>query len=314
MNNNQDKNQEIDLVYLFRKIKELFFNIGLLIYKSIRFLKKNFIIISGLIIIGYAIGYFVERSFSHHENSELLVAPNFKSVDYLYKEIEIINSTKHAYKELEGLVKVSVKPVYSIDDLLLHSGSDSEQKQLFVNSYFENSEKIKKEMSDDNLKSLFNYHIISFETNNNESSKRVGDYILQKLNRSSYFDQKKQFEQKNLIEKKKQLAVSIDQINNLLNSLGNTTLKDEKGVNINTYSELSKLVDTKSLYVDQLSDVDTQILQSKSTIYLIKESLNIEKVTSLSNNYKLIFPTILLLCFALFNWYRFLKNKYHQYI
>lgn len=315
MEKNNEINQEIDLIYLFRKIKELFFNIGLLIYKTILLIKKNIIIICALILIGYLLGYFIQKVFLSKENSELVVAPNFNSVDYLYKEVEILNSTKQNVKELKNLVKISVKPIYDFDNLIISNSSSGEQKQLFLNSYFENSNKIKKEMLDENLKSLYKNHIISFETKNVESSQLISDYILKRLNSNSYFNQKKEFEQKNLIEQKKQLLESITQINNLLNNLSdNTSLKDEKGVSINTYNELSKLVDTKNQYVNKLSEVDTDILQSKSTIYLLKKSLNIEKSSTLSTNYKLIFPILFLVFFFLFKYYLFLKNKYHQYV
>jgi hypothetical protein len=313
MNNTETTNQEIDLIYLFKKAKEFIFYCGLQLYRLIVFIKKNILILLGLLVIGILIGFLIEKFIPTKENSELMVVPNFSSTEYLYKEIELLNNAKSTYKELDGLSNLAVQPIYNVEDLV-DIKTNIDQEQSFLSKYLENGN-IKKEMSDKNLKSLYKYHLITFETDKGKNSKQIGDNILKIINANTYFNEKRVLEQKNLVDQKTQLNKSIDQINDILSNINNSaTIKDEKGVNINTYNELSKLVDVKNDYVNQISKIDTKIIQSKSTVYLIKESLNVHKISKFTSNLKFIVPAVLIVFFLLFKIYQSLKSKYQSFI
>ena len=60
MSNSQENNsQEIDLVYLAKKIKDFFLSIGFSILRLINFIIRNKIIVISLSILGKYIGFYL---------------------------------------------------------------------------------------------------------------------------------------------------------------------------------------------------------------------------------------------------------------
>ncbi|MFV0233805.1 hypothetical protein OBK30_12195 [Empedobacter falsenii] len=315
MENNTQGNQEIDLIFLFQKIKEFFFNIGLFIYRIINFIKKNFFILLSLLIIGIGAGYLVEKKGLVINRSELMVVPNFGSTEYIYNEIDVINQSKSKIPELKNLVKIEVEPIYEVKDIFLDK-EGNEKNQEFLKSYFENSNKIQKEMLNDKLKSFYKNHLITVETKNVKDSKSIIDYIINRLNNNEYFLAKGKNEQKILQEKEIELKQSIVQINDILNKLGKTenVNTNDKGVNINTYNEIGKMLEQKNTFIADLSSVKNSLVTSNFTVYTYNKSINIDKQKKLQNNYMFLFPIVLMFLFFSYKTYSYLRKKYHDFV
>ena len=86
--NSQD--QEIDLGQIGKGIQNFFQGIINSFFDLIFFLKKKIIIVGSLFIIGVALGYFLDKNGSYTQ--DILVIPNFRSNEYLYKKIDFLNS------------------------------------------------------------------------------------------------------------------------------------------------------------------------------------------------------------------------------
>jgi uncharacterized membrane protein len=78
--NSQD--QEIDLGQVFSKVSSFFSGLVDNFFDFIFFLIKNSVIIIVLLVIGVGAGYFLDKSAKVY-NHEVIVSPNFGSVDYL---------------------------------------------------------------------------------------------------------------------------------------------------------------------------------------------------------------------------------------
>lgn len=93
MNNSPQNNdsQEIDLSQISRKIGGFFDGIIFNIFRIIFFLKRNIVLVGILLVLGAGLGYFLDKTNKNYEN-QIVVIPNFDSVDYLYSKIELINS------------------------------------------------------------------------------------------------------------------------------------------------------------------------------------------------------------------------------
>ena len=86
-----DESQEIDLTQISKKIGGFFENISTSIFKSILFFKRNIIWLSILLVIGVGLGYYFDKTTKEY-NHQIILIPNFGSVDYLYAKIDLINS------------------------------------------------------------------------------------------------------------------------------------------------------------------------------------------------------------------------------
>ncbi|PUU67665.1 hypothetical protein DBB36_22760, partial [Flavobacterium sp. WLB] len=117
--NNTD--HEIDLFLISKSIGRFFDRINTAIFRSIQFLIRNWIIVVTLLLFGFGLGWYFDSSKKSFQN-EIVVSPNFGSVDYLYSKIDLIDSKINAgdtifLKNVVGIShpkaikKIEIKPI-----------------------------------------------------------------------------------------------------------------------------------------------------------------------------------------------------------
>ena len=121
-NQNPD-DQEIDLSDISRRMGNAFQNLNTGIFRSIQFFIKNAIIITILIVLGVGLGVFLDKTRKTYDH-QIIVKPNFGSVDYLYSRIDLINSKiierDTAYLKSIGIAhpskisKIEVEPIVDV--------------------------------------------------------------------------------------------------------------------------------------------------------------------------------------------------------
>jgi hypothetical protein len=60
-------------------------------FRCIQFFIKKAIVIIVLVIIGIGLGFYLDKTQKKFDH-QIIVTPNFKSTDYLYSKINLINS------------------------------------------------------------------------------------------------------------------------------------------------------------------------------------------------------------------------------
>src|SRR5690606_35973958 len=83
--------QEISFSDISRSVGSMFQRLNRFIFTSIQFVIRNIVILLILVAVGVGIGIYLDgknRMYKH----QLIVSPNFGSVDYLYSSIELINA------------------------------------------------------------------------------------------------------------------------------------------------------------------------------------------------------------------------------
>ena len=116
-------NQEIDLSQISKKIGSFFSGISDSIFKGILFVQKRLILFIALFIIGAALGYYLDASGRVYK-SEVIVSPNFGSVDYLYAKVDLLESKLRQqdtmfFKSIgirnpQVITQIEVKPIIDI--------------------------------------------------------------------------------------------------------------------------------------------------------------------------------------------------------
>jgi len=91
-NSPSQKNEEqIDFEQISNKITNFFQGINRAIFNLIQFVLKKKIVLIILLFLGFGFGMFLDQ-INQTYKSELIVAPNFESSDYLYSKIDLIQS------------------------------------------------------------------------------------------------------------------------------------------------------------------------------------------------------------------------------
>lgn len=110
--------QEIDIFQLSKSIGSFFDRINAMIFRSIQFFVRNWIIVLVLIVLGFGLGWFLDENKKSFEN-QIIVTPNFGSVDYLYSKVNLIESKIKAGDVLFLKNEVGIQNPESIKKLRL---------------------------------------------------------------------------------------------------------------------------------------------------------------------------------------------------
>lgn len=310
--NNLSTNQEIDLIYLFKKIKSMFDSLGFFIFKSIRFFIKNIFIFIGLIILGLLLSVVLEKTLQSSFKSDIVVVPNFNSTEYLYsitKDYKNLTTKNDKEKKLlNNIIGIEVTPIVDINSYFNNS-----KNRDFFKTLSESGVKFEDFIKKEEFKNFNTSFLITISTRDEKHSKESIDFLLNKLNNSSYYSKKQKVEIDNLKENRIQLTKSIEQINLILNNLGSNNYDNTKGqINVNTYESLNDVINLKSQYVDDILMIDNKLITSSKIIFPTDIIYNKEFKEKLYYNTKIIYPLILVSIFIIFNLFKRFYNKYNQ--
>lgn len=229
-NNGSD---EIDLGQLFHLIGKGFNSVFRGFLRLFLYLKKNALLLLGLVGVGLAIGYGLSQIISKKLKTEVIVKPQMESRNYLYDVIDEVQANIRArdtaffksigIKDLDfnGL-EVTIAPV---DNNKI--GTESEMKYLELLQSFENttaiSDIVRAELQN---KSSFNHRITFYYKNaalGNDFAKKIMAYI----NSNNYYTEVMEVYRTNAMEriqKNEVLLLQVDEIiKNYTRSLGSET-------------------------------------------------------------------------------------------
>ena len=135
-------NQEIDLSQISKKIGGFFERTSTSIFKGILFFKRNILWIGTLFILGAGLGFYLDKTTKVFDN-EIIVSPNFGSIDYLYAKIELISSKINdndtiflkeivGIKEPRKLKKIEIIPITDVYKFINNSDKNFEFVKLLA--------------------------------------------------------------------------------------------------------------------------------------------------------------------------------------
>ncbi|WP_281231280.1 hypothetical protein [Flavobacterium gelatinilyticum] len=299
--------QEIDIFQLSKSIGSFFDRINTMIFRSIHFFVRNWIIVLILVIAGFGIGWYLDSSKKSFDN-QVIVTPNFGSVDYLYSKIDLIESkiiagdTAFLKNEVginkpKLIKKIEIKPIADVYKFI----EDKEQNFELIKLMAEVGE-IKKVLEDNVTSKNYTFHSITFVTNEITDQKEIVEPLLKYLNSSEYFNALQKIGYKNLEDQIVKNDTIIAQIDQVLNGFSNSVkngAKNDKLVYYNENTQLNDIIKTKQyLIIDQGKNKQKMVNYDKA-IKDINSTLNINKTKIINGNFKFLFPFIFLFLFIL---------------
>lgn len=312
---NSSQDQEVDLAQVSKSIGHFFDRIAIKLFHFILFLKRNLILLMVLIILGVVLGYIMDKNNKIYE-SEIVVKPNFQSVDYLYDKIALIQSkirekdTLFLKKQVgishpKKFLKISISPVNDIYGFVKNQESNFEMVKLMA----ENSD-IKKIMEDETTSKNFLYHKISVVTAEKVNEETLSKPLLNFLENSDYLRKMGKEYINNAQIKLKENDSIIKQINGLLDSFAKSGDSKSSAVYINQNSQINDIIKTKESFIIEKGYIRIELLNYNKIFKKVSSNLSKRDTSFFANNNKIILPLVFILLFCLFaSGKRFYKNQ-----
>lgn len=291
--------KEVDVLDIGKSLKNLVFGFARMIVDVLTFLKKKTIILIAIVVVGGGVGYLIDE-YSPKYESQVIVAANFESIDYLYNTIELINSKikekDTVYLKGVGITnhkevkKISIEPVIDVYDFISKNPQNFEMIQLLSESGDAQST-----IKDITTSKNYASHQITLITSNKEISKGIIQSLLLYLNNNKFHEELRQVTIKNLDYQLQSNEEMIDQIDEILKGF---SLEKQQGrssdklVYYNDNMQLNEMINTRNNLVVEQGKIRVQkqyfdrFIKEKST------SLNVKNTKSITSKLKLVLPAL----------------------
>lgn len=311
MNNNstQQESNEIDLLQVSNSIKKGLNSTLNFIPKTIKFIKKNIIVLILLFILGGVGGFFYNKLAEKYE-SNIIVAPNFDTVDYLNEKIILLNSkiqqndtvflNKVGLKKTSKITNISVKPITNLYKFL----NEEDNYYEIFKTLAENND-AKKVAEDPATSKYFKNHLITIGSNKKVAQSDL-ENIIKYLNSSTYYEIIRVDILQNLKDKIVVNDSTVYQIDKILKKAGSQTSINST-LTVNGESQLNNLVEEKIKLVEENHQLKIHQHNLKYIITPLNFSENIIDNKGFNGRYHLFFPLIFIGLFLLFSLVRKIK-------
>lgn len=299
--------QEIDLSQISKKVGDFFENVATSIFKVFLFFKRNILWVVILFILGAGLGLYLDKTTKIYDN-QIIVSPNFGSVDYLYSKIELINSKIEDGDTLFLKNVVGIKKPIKFKGISIVPITDVYK---FIDNKTQNFDLIKLMAEDGDIKKILNesltsknypYHTISFVTINQTSNENTVQPILNYVNNSDYYKVIQKEYMDNIRIKMTENDSLISQINGLLNSFNGKS--GDKMVYYSEKSQLSDVIKTKDQLVYEQGLHRIELINLDKIIKDTATTLNVKNNKTINGKMKLVLPLLLVGLFVLGSYFK----------
>ncbi|MFC4475909.1 hypothetical protein [Flavobacterium chungangensis] len=309
------EDQEIDLVLISKKVNSFFARINTSIFKGIQFFIKNWVIVLVLVLVGFVVGMVLDRTQKIYD-SQIIVTPNFGSVDYLYAKIELLRSKINeqdtlflrkevGFKDPLIISKIEIKPIADVYRFI----EDKEKNLELIKLMSENSD-VNKIIEDNTTSKNYTYHKILFTTSGLIDNDNTIQPLLNYLNKSEYYKKVQIVALKNVQERIAQNDTILNQINALLNSFSKSANKSNSTVYYNENLQIDEVLKTKQKLIADQGYNRLEIINSDKIIKENSHVLNVLDTKKINGKLKLILPFLFLFLFISFRFvFRFYKKQ-----
>lgn len=329
--NQNQIDQEIDLGQIFNKIGSFFGQLTLSIFQGMQFIKRNIILLLVLILVGAVLGYFIDKNnkiYSH----EIIVAPNFGTVDYLYEKVELLNSKLserddeflklNKFDNSDTFLKIEIEPLLDIysfvnNNIAFANNAQNTQNFELVKLLAEDGD-ISKVIKDKLTSKNYHHHNITIITNGVVREDELIKNVLDYLNNNSYYDEIKKLRLENIKEQIAKDEIIVHQIDTILNQFSSTTNlpKNDKLVYYNDNTQLNELIKHKGTLIGDIGFQKTQLIDLNKIILDKSVLMNKKFTKGINNKMKFILPFLFVSLFLLWRiftlYYVSLKSKYEN--
>jgi hypothetical protein len=315
MSSNSSDNQEIDLSQVSKNIGKTYDNFLNWIFRGIQFVKRNFILLAILFVIGAALGFYFDKKTNTYDH-QIIVNPNFGSTDYVYSKIDLLQS-KIKENDTVFLKQIGIQDAKKISKIKIEPIVDVYK---FIGNKTENFDLIKLLAEDGNIDKIvenritsknYPYHTISFTTSKLSTKEKTINPILNYLNDSDFFVAIQKEYVNNVLQKMKANDSTISQIDALMNQFKNRIggSQSDKLVYFNENTQLNDVIKTKDNLVREQGLLRIDLVSIDKVVKENSFILNSKNSRGTNGKMKFIFPLLLILLVMIFTRFKRFYQK-----
>ncbi len=318
---NQNSSDEIDLGQLFQLIGRGFNAVFRFFLRVFLYLKKNIFILIGLVVVGLAIGYGLNKIISKKLKTEVIVKPQMESKNYLYDVINEIQANIKA-KDTVFFKSIGIEEIdfsgleVTINRVVEEATTETDTQYLELLQSFENTDAIadivRAELQN---KSSFN-HRITFFYKNPDLGKDFANTVMEYINTNPYFDGLLKIYRSNAssrIEENQMLLKQVDEIiTNYTSSLaakGNTSVSERIVLDNQEQVNIAALFEYKNLLIRDIETKKLELVERTEPVIVINFGKPQMVQTSFLGKNIVLIPIVLLVIFFLVSFLVYLNNK-----
>lgn len=315
---------EIDLGQLFQLIGKGFNKIFIWFLRVFLYLKKNFIVLAILGIVGLGAGYGLSKISTRLKKTEVIVKPNFESKDYLYGVVSELQSKikgkdsiffNRLGVDLDSIsgFRIEVAPVQEVDNEL---NLEEDLKYLSYLGSLKDDSSIQQVVKGLVLASSYVNHKITFYFKKADLGQDAAKKVMVYINSNIYFKELQETYLKNANEEIGKNEVLVKQIDVLIENyskaLGNKAeqpgdgmvmLGGEQGLNI------PSLFNLKNILIQNTALNKITIKQEQNIVQILNFGQPQEVEKSFFGYSLILIPTILIGLFFTWSILKFLNKK-----
>lgn len=314
-------NDEIDLIFLYRKFKEVVKRGLVNCFRVFNYTLRNWKIVAPLLIIGIGYGVYKDLTASPPKKAELITRVNFDSVDYVYKAIELLNSKikdqDKAFLSNIGfrrdsleLKRIEVTPYVSINDILNKYDAEDRRweavlRNLDLRELFDDTESL----IDKTFAAEYKYHNLRLYLSGSATEKTL-DVIVNYLNSNEFLTEIKVVAVKNIEDHIENNTKMIEQIDRLLDTYytGESLLSPAKEVFVvDKNFSVSNLLTQKIELNQEIENLKKELIFSKDIAVVINNPRLTNEDKGITSTKAIFYPVVFLLLFLLVS---FVKHSY----
>ena len=319
---NNNTQEEIDILVLFKKIRTLFLKSILFFFRTIREILLAWKKLATLILIGAVLGYITENIAKKESTKEasILLRINFDAGNYVYDAISLINQKIEAedegfftndmkFNEDEALEEISIQPIIDLKDILKDDINANEIRTLFENLEFEDNLAMT-----EGFRSDYEYHMLALNISSsasNSSVKKIIDYF----NTNPLFIGLKERQLQSISSTIFNNEQTINQIDKLIEkySSADNFEKSTSQLYIDNKTYLpNELIKIKIELEEQNEELKGERILSTETVMVVNDTSLLIEQKGLSDNKVIYYPILLVLAFilggAILKLYRYLDE------
>lgn len=302
---------EVDLKTISSGINNFFETLSNGFFRLMQFVVRKIVWVIAIVIIGFGIGYFLD-SFKTYDH-QLIVRPNFGSIDYLYSKVDLLSSKikdrdtaflkSLGIKEPRRVTGIKIKPIVDVYNFVSRSEFNFKTLELLAEDGDLNTI-----VEDNTTAKNYSFHMIKLTTSGETSQKATIEPIMNFLNTSDYYSKIQKESLNNVLSKIQTNEKLIAQIDAILESIPKGSAPGPGGTVVNSDSQLNDVIRTKDLLIEEQGMFRIELVSLDKIVKLGNSALNIERSTGTEGKKKYLVPMVLLLVagigYGLFGFYK----------